>query len=303
MKKGQAKKTLAEHFADCVLADAAAICQRISDGEPEEQYGERNAWVAAGSFNGGGRQYYIIDKDFSHSIGSVDWSELLPDVYSRIPHRSFYLQLETSGTDGFFFVAFYDMDYAKLHDDVLDSEYKDELLLFEKFGKGVYFMQTLEYGFAVNDGDSLHIFMLYPLCNGEEADGPLNLSFEDMKKAINAVAYICSKNADIRCVYRPNNNTRPNPKKKRSQATWHEVGFRIGAELREYERTLSERKPHQGGTVRPHMRRAHWHHYWTGPMDGERVLVLRWIPPTMVALKNGPIEGATGHYVPVSTNA
>jgi hypothetical protein len=109
----------------------------------------------------------------------------------------------------------------------------------------------------------------------------------------NMLAYICSKNADIHVSYKPAGK----PRNGRSSATWHEVGYRIGAELREYERIKSGKKPHQGGTVRPHIRRAHWHHYWVGPKDGPRELVLKWIPPLIIASKNGEIKEVTGHMV------
>lgn len=32
--------------------------------------------------------------------------------------------------------------------------------------------------------------------------------------------------------------------------------------------------------MRPHTRKAHWHHYWVG--KGRKELVLRWIAPTVV---------------------
>ena len=35
-----------------------------------------------------------------------------------------------------------------------------------------------------------------------------------------------------------------------------------------------------GRTVRPHVRRAHWHHYWVG--EGRTRLEVRWIEPTFV---------------------
>lgn len=69
------------------------------------------------------------------------------------------------------------------------------------------------------------------------------------------------------------------------------VGWRLGAKLRlayvgEAETagldtsTGSRRRP------RGHIRRAHWHHFWTGRRDparaDERRLVLRWIPPVPV---------------------
>ncbi|WP_295617345.1 hypothetical protein [uncultured Intestinimonas sp.] len=41
--------------------------------------------------------------------------------------------------------------------------------------------------------------------------------------------------------------------------------------------------PSLPGTVkRSHTRRGHWHHYWTGPRDGERALILKWTAPTVI---------------------
>lgn len=36
--------------------------------------------------------------------------------------------------------------------------------------------------------------------------------------------------------------------------------------------------------MRPHIRRAHWHSYWTGKKDvqEERKLIVNWVAPTMV---------------------
>lgn len=45
---------------------------------------------------------------------------------------------------------------------------------------------------------------------------------------------------------------------------------------------------------RPLIRRAHWHHFWTGPRDGERKLILQWLPPIPV--------GADDEELPVVLN-
>lgn len=42
--------------------------------------------------------------------------------------------------------------------------------------------------------------------------------------------------------------------------------------------TYSEKSTHR---KRPHARRGHWHHYWTGTKD-ERKAILKWQPPTIV---------------------
>lgn len=41
-----------------------------------------------------------------------------------------------------------------------------------------------------------------------------------------------------------------------------------------------------GGTVRTHIRRGHWHGYWTGPRDGKRKFIYRWLPPMVVGGNN-----------------
>lgn len=64
------------------------------------------------------------------------------------------------------------------------------------------------------------------------------------------------------------------------------MGVRLGAALRrayQAEQTGAER-PHAG--PRPHVRRAHWHGYWSGPRDGARRYDLRWLPPIAVALSD-----------------
>lgn len=64
-----------------------------------------------------------------------------------------------------------------------------------------------------------------------------------------------------------------------------DVGYRIASALRGYAYdadTAHRGGAHTGGTRRPHTRRGHWHHYWTGPRDGERQLILKWVAPTVI---------------------
>lgn len=70
-----------------------------------------------------------------------------------------------------------------------------------------------------------------------------------------------------------------------SPVRW-DVGVRMGNLLRLSRERAAARAPGSGdgdgGTVRPHFRRAHWAIRWIGPMDGERKAVLRWIHPVLV---------------------
>jgi len=94
---------------------------------------------------------------------------------------------------------------------------------------------------------------------------------------------------------------RPTPKRTRrgprlfaanTPQTW-EVGVRYGRALRAY-RTAAGRSTSTSGAgrKRPHVRRAHWHGYWTGPRDDpqKRRLELRWLTPILVGAKENDLE-------------
>ena len=128
--------------------------------------------------------------------------------------------------------------------------------------------------------------------------------------AFNLLAYICAANADINTVYTPSKpvkGRKPNKAKdrKRSMCTVHQVGYHIGAKLRAYERRMASADAVDADSdgekrnVRPHMRRAHWHHYWTGPRDvpEERRLVIKWVAPTFVNASKGGVDAPTIHKV------
>lgn len=63
------------------------------------------------------------------------------------------------------------------------------------------------------------------------------------------------------------------------------IGEKTGAMLRKARREAFEHEP-TGRTVAPHIRRAHWHGFWTGPRKGPQAVnqkfVLKWLPPIFV---------------------
>lgn len=105
-----------------------------------------------------------------------------------------------------------------------------------------------------------------------------------LTEAINIIVYLCAENAE----YTQGSAlpSRPQPKKTKrgirffpadKPRIWH-VGKQLGERLRaEFKRV--------GGNKgrRPHIRRAHWHGYWTGPKAAEqRDFIVKWIPPVFV---------------------
>jgi hypothetical protein len=62
-----------------------------------------------------------------------------------------------------------------------------------------------------------------------------------------------------------------------------DVGWRVGAALRAaVARHAAADADGHHARPRPHVRRAHWHHYWVGPRGDQR-LALRWLHPVLVA--------------------
>lgn len=66
----------------------------------------------------------------------------------------------------------------------------------------------------------------------------------------------------------------------------HPCGYRIGAALdfAKKQRAAREAAAASGSAPLPHVRRAHWHTYWTGPRkgQGEQRPVLKWLHPILV---------------------
>jgi len=99
------------------------------------------------------------------------------------------------------------------------------------------------------------------------------------------VLYLCSEKPDI--VNHNPHSTHKSPNKTSSYfpIQW-DVGVRVGAAIRKVhpENSGATRTPHEGGhnRPRPHVRRAHWHHYWTGPRKEAQELIVKWLHPALV---------------------
>ncbi|MHB1773195.1 MAG: hypothetical protein ACYCST_15910 [Acidimicrobiales bacterium] len=128
--------------------------------------------------------------------------------------------------------------------------------------------------------------------SGEVQDWAVGNILDVIQPLLQVVFYICASNADFSDpAGRP---ITPRRGTLRSVSAGGErvvrVGYRIGPVLGAERR--SGRGAGGGGSgggsgVAPHLRRAHWHHYWVGPLDGaERRLDLRWLHPVLVGGKS-----------------
>lgn len=117
-----------------------------------------------------------------------------------------------------------------------------------------------------------------------------------LHSALNLLFYLCSEGCELReRTTGAERAERPAPKTTKGKERFFppkqirewDVGWRIGPALRTADEDLERQEAAAGDQQRPrpHVRRAHWHHYWTGrrtaDQPGER-LVLKWVPPALV---------------------
>lgn len=129
------------------------------------------------------------------------------------------------------------------------------------------------------------------MAEGEKATGL-------MSRLVNLVLYLCADSPDI-------DGKKPEkaaPVKTKRGPRWfpaqkqtvHEVGYRISRWMREA-RASAERTAgtdESGRQITPHIRRAHWHGFWSGKKSEPetRKFGVRWLPPTPVGFSAEDVE-------------
>lgn len=104
---------------------------------------------------------------------------------------------------------------------------------------------------------------------------------------IQLLLYLCAANADIK-ERRPTTAAKKTPKASDKRPVRHwDVGVRVGATIkrnRSYTvRTTQSADHKQHARPRPHLRRGHWSHFWTGKRgSADRERVLKWIEPVYI---------------------
>ena len=235
-------------FEDPSYAANAQMVMMMEYDEPDAAITFYNDWlIMSQALRDSGMQVFVFDPDAQEEIAHTDGSLSPSEVYDSFPYDAAYVSITDPMLDGF--------AVMKMHDE-----------------REVGFLFMFKEGWVEQHStDSRKVGASVPY-------NQLNLD-----EVCNLTSYIAAKNADINLVYRPTEKVLASGggKKHKSCAVVSEVGFRIGSALREY-RKVHHIDGHSGGTVRPHVRRAHWHRFWVGPRNGERKLELRWLEPIFV---------------------
>lgn len=252
------------------------------------------------------KKVYDFHPTFVDYLAATENGKISSVLLERLPFKSFYISFgrremkETRFTTGevrggwakgMFVTVFVDGEYVSFGicvnyiSDLKDESNEKEWLMNH-------------YILKVQDGNTFENATDYTRLDPEDLKTLLDEHpEEDMKAArsfflpffriaLNACNYLCASNAEIKDVKIPKKD-RPkvgNGGKKRNVAIQtSKVGYRLGQQFEKMYRDLeaeTRRSGVKGIKKKPHVRRAHWHHYWTGP--GRTVLEVRWLEPVFV---------------------
>lgn len=237
------------------------------------------------------RSVYRFDPDLYRELVATPFSGEIPEeVLLRLPEWSIFVEMQGESVSGFFSsLEYVSPGKAELRFVFCTEERLMPFYIALSAGTIEKSFEDCLREYEAVAGESDKVKAEYTEVLGED----LSL----VKKALSLVLYVCSDEAEIRDREAPDWE----PAFPRAKVTKGEerlfpadrnrvvdVGCELGAMLREGA-TKSEPSAPTGRTVRPHMRRGHWHGFWTGPRKENRdqqKFVLKWLPPLFVHGKN-----------------
>ena len=244
------------------------------------------------------KKIYMFDETLAAALAEQAYdlkdTDVLPsELLIHLPYPCIYVKAKiVENTDGFF---------AWIEDDV--NTHQIELRI-----------QWMSKDMQITFGQMMHILpgktikdcvvdTLLKTQEYTEIDlNPQEGSVEHVRIILSAVQlllYLLSENAEI--IKEPKKAQKLNAKEKTlpgngllrkkddkaGNVDGYFVGIRIGAALRQSPPATEQDSDYKssggrGGTKRSHTRRGHWHHYWKGPKNGKRELILKWTAPTII---------------------
>ena len=237
---------------------------------------------------------YHFDDNLLVALKDTDTDKPIPiDVVVRLPEYAIYIQLP----DWFFeslpgvvgTLVFYDFDYGT---QLLELRF---VLFLEEY-EPVQIVIPLEEGLSVSETLAK---LTAPAVEYMRQKGmpeiPVDEQYKkDVQSLVSLVLYLCSDKPEIDNLRQPGKSpSRPKPKKVKGgmalfppqQLTVWEVGRSLGQALRD---AAAQKPEYAGGTHASHgahVRRGHWHGFWTGPRKGDRTFVLKWLHPMLVGME------------------
>lgn len=240
------------------------------------------------------KQIFVFEKNLCEEILKTEQAEKVPlEALESIPYYAFYINFEYLDIDiGKIFSGF----FVTFEEEERERELR--ITAITSLGEVVPFYLPLKKDKTISDS-------LSESRGAKKMEKILRVDFnvknlsDIILKFLSLIVYICCKNADIaenpeqrayRRSYTSTNLIKDIPR----EIQILDVGCRLWEKLRRTIYANPKEAVKKGGEFddknqkrkRPHIRSAHYHHFWTGKRGTpERKLVVKWIPPIAVNLE------------------
>lgn len=231
------------------------------------------------------RQVYRIPQDVAGELENTNLDDEIPtDILNRLPYPIIFIEGMSIEYDGAGFLAYPIIDNGITH---------LGLTTIKRDGIRIHDSLTIDGSMTLRE--LVEQKTVKDLTDDETYERvALNVS-----KMINALLYIISSTSDVEVLHTPPSSRKPGQKsgRKTNPETIRLIGAKMGRAIHAAKRQNGSCSPSKS-TVQakaPHVRAAHWSHYWVGPRKnrsdgkpGDR-LELKWIPPINVNENHGEV--------------
>lgn len=236
------------------------------------------------------RHVYRISPEFANELANTDLDDEIPtDVLLRLPYPIVFIE-DTPDSKAAGFLAYLIADDNGATTLGLTTIMRNGVRLHDSLAiSGSTTLRELadKKSLATDDNGTVTSTRKEWVTDDIYMNIVLNIS-----KKINTLLYIISATDDAEVLHAPSTRRKPGQKvgRKTNPETLSLVGAKMGRAIGAARRQAVSRGTHEstGQTKAPHVRSAHWAHYWVGPRKnridgkfGDR-LVLKWIPPINV---------------------
>ena len=250
--------------------------------------------IAVNNYYFSGRQVYKFDDTLSELLVEQSRSDLCISVeaLNQLPISHFYIMRKSPNvpnSQGFFFSYTGDMIYIA---DVSERAENDRTYSLNVVnGKNI--SEIIEADFTAEFGKVA----------ARKAEPELNKLYAKIAEYFQFVLYLSAINSEIMpvtkgAVVKRQSGQREYKQKDRSEIS--EVGYKVGASIRKSlesrEKVVYIGEHAKGSPKSPHIRRSHFHSYWTGS-GNDKELVVKWINTIFVHGNGEEQDTSTVHKV------
>lgn len=240
---------------------------------------------------------YRFDEDLLKSLWEVSLDRDIPvDVFFNLPEWCCYIDLEGFGPAdamelaGFFVYLEYDTNTGG----------REIRLTFARLSNSEKGPALSTLPFHIDDqkqiGDMLQGSFDFAAMHGPdhirqqlESTPPLQKEAADLySRYFSLVLYLCTADRDIIRTSKVRKTKKSKKKQKRALPVEYRVGSAIGGAIRRA-RGAAEKGTGEGSKKAPHIRKAHYHTYWTGKKGEKKKPVVKLIAPIPVNIGDEPV--------------